>query len=326
MAEEKEKPLTREDVLRLIKENGGPEGLDLSRATFVEAIDLSGLDLHGIILKEAKFPTSFKREIVEGADLRGSHLEKADLTKAHLERAELHETHLEGANLRDAHLEGAFLWDTHLQGANLRDAHLEGAFLWDTHLQGANLMSTHLQGANLMRTKFSPDVSLESVDWGNYILGEEKDGYFDAAVDTYRRLKAWYSQSGYGDTAGKFYYREKEAGRKALKWRSKLWYHRLALEASYRFFGYGERWEGILIWIAVVVFGLATAYHFWGSFSSSSFWDTLYYSATSFTALGYGKWAPQPTGWAKGMGAAEAIIGVFMMALLLVTFVRKWTR
>jgi len=306
MAEEKEKPLTREDLLRLIEEHGGPEGLDLSRATFVEAIDLSGLDLHGIILKEAKFPTSFKHEIVEGADLRGSHLEKADLTKAHLERAELHETHLEGANLRDAHL--------------------EGAFLWDTHLEGANLMSTHLQGANLMRTKFSPDVSLESVDWGNYILGEEKDGYFDAAVDTYRRLKAWYSQSGYGDTAGKFYYREKEAGRKALKWRSKLWYHRLALEASYRFFGYGERWERILIWIAVVVFGLATAYHFWGSFSSSSFWDTLYYSAASFTALGYGRWAPQPTGWAKGMGAAEAIIGVFMMTLFLVTFVRKWAR
>ena len=91
-------------------------------------------------------------------------------------------------------------------------------------------------------------------------------------------------------------------------------------------FGYGEKWQRILIWIAGVIFGLAGAYHFWGSFSSSSFWDTLYYSATSFSALGYGNWAPEPTGWAKGMGAAEAFIGVSMMALLLVTFVRKWTR
>ncbi|MFC1929331.1 pentapeptide repeat-containing protein [Chloroflexota bacterium] len=123
----KENPYTREDVLRLIEENGGTaDGLVLSRATFVEAIDLSGLDLHGIILREAKFPTSFKHEIVEGADLRGSHLEKADLTKAHFERADLHETHLEGANLRDAHLEGARLWDTHLEDANLLRAHLEG--------------------------------------------------------------------------------------------------------------------------------------------------------------------------------------------------------
>lgn len=78
--------------------------------------------------------------------------------------------------------------------------------------------------------------------------------------------------------------------------------------------------------MAAVVFGLAGAYHLWGTFNSSSFSDALYYSATSFTALGYGQWAPQPIGWAKGMGVAEAFIGVFMMALLLVTFVRKWTR
>jgi hypothetical protein len=38
------------------KEPGGPEGLNLSRATLIEAIDLSGLDLHGIILKEEKSP------------------------------------------------------------------------------------------------------------------------------------------------------------------------------------------------------------------------------------------------------------------------------
>lgn len=304
MAEEKEKPLTRKDVDERIKKNGGTaKGLDLSGETFEDGIDLSGLNLQRVILKKAKFPTSLKHEIVEGADLRGTHLENADLTKAHLERAELHETHLEGANLREAHL--------------------EDALLWDTHLEGANLMSTHLQGANLMRTKFSHDVSLEDVDWGNYILGEEKDGYFDAAVDTYRRLKQWYTHAGYSDIAAKFYYREKEAGRKALKWRSK---HRLALEASYRFFGYGERWRNILLWIAVVVFGFAAAYYFRGSFSSSSFLDTLYYSAASFTALGYGQWAPQPTGWAKYVGAVEAFIGVSMMALLLVTFVRKWTR
>ena len=58
MAEEK--PLTCEDVRRLIKENGGTaKGLDLSEQTFVEAIDLSDLDLHGIILKDARFPFRF---------------------------------------------------------------------------------------------------------------------------------------------------------------------------------------------------------------------------------------------------------------------------
>lgn len=49
-------------------------------------------------------------------------------------------------------------------------------------------------------------------------------------------------------------------------------------------------------------------------------------SAASFTALGYGSWASQPSVWAKGIGAAEAVIGVFMMALFLVTFTRKMVR
>ncbi|GAI08573.1 unnamed protein product, partial [marine sediment metagenome] len=217
--------------------------------------------------------------------------------------------------------------DAHLEGAYLFDAYLEGAYLLDTHLEGANLSSAHLEGAYLFDAKFSPDTKLEDADWGNYILGWEKKGHFGIAEGVYRCLKLWYTTAGMYDIAAKFYYREKEANRKGLKLFSKSsWNHRLAAEFMRAVFGYGEQWLNILFLIAVVIFGLAAAYYFWGSFSSSSFWDTLYYSAVSFTALGYGQWAPQPTGWAKVAGAAEAIIGVFMMALLLVTFVRKWTR
>ena len=49
---EEEKPLTREDMLRLIEEHGGPEGLDLSGRN-LRGIDLSllclsiGQNFHG---------------------------------------------------------------------------------------------------------------------------------------------------------------------------------------------------------------------------------------------------------------------------------------
>jgi len=289
-----ENPFTREDVLRLIEENGGKaEGLDLSGKKFELRINLGNLDLKKIILRDAT----------------------------------LYGAHLEGAILEDAHLEGAYLTDAYLEGANLWGAHLEGAILVGTHLEGANLSRAHLEGALLWDVKFPPDTKLENADWGNYILGWEKRGFFDMAAATYRCLKLWYTTAGMHDIAAKFYYREKEANRKGLKLFSKSsWNHRLAAEFMRAVFGYGEQWLNILFLIAVVIFGLAAAYYFWGSFSSSSFWDTLYYSAVSFTALGYGQWAPQPTGWAKVAGAAEAIIGVFMMALLLVTFVRKWTK
>jgi len=70
----KENPYTREDVLRLIKENGGKaEGLDLSGKTFEDGIDLRGLDLKGIMLEESC--------------LHFAHLERANLGWASLEGA-----------------------------------------------------------------------------------------------------------------------------------------------------------------------------------------------------------------------------------------------
>jgi uncharacterized protein YjbI with pentapeptide repeats len=312
MAQEKEKPLTREDVLKLIEEHGGTaKGLDLSGKEFEAGINLQGLDLQGIILKSAVFNETFVPPRLSGA-----HLEKANLSGANMEGAKLWYARLERTDLSYAHLERTVLADAHLEGANLF-----GTYLEETYLGGAHLAEASLYGA-----KFSRATGLEDVDWGNYVLGEEQEHDFDLAEDTYRQLKIWYTNAGMYDIAAKFYYREKEANRKGIKLYSKHWNDRLAAEFMRALFGYGEEWKRIFGWIAVVIFGLAGVYHLWGSFSSSSCWDTLYYSAVSFTALGYGKWAPQPEGWAKGVGVAEAIIGVFMMALLLVTFVRKWAR
>jgi hypothetical protein len=274
VAEEKEKPLTREDVLKLIEENGGKaEGLDLSGKRFEEGIDLHELNLGGIIL-----------------------------ATAHLERAKL--------------------WGAHLEGANLRGAHLEGADLVDAHLQGADLSGAHLIRRDLIGVELTRDTRLQTVHWGkNYILGEETARDFDMAVHIYRQLKQWYTNAGMHDTAAKFYYREKEATRKSLKRCSR---HRVALQLLRVFFGYGERWQRVLCWMAFVVFGSAVAYFLFGGLAIPY---SLYFSVISFTALGYGKWVDiTPPGWVQALGAFESFTGVFLMALLLVTFFRKWTR
>lgn len=334
MAGEKEKPLTREDVRDAIgRHGGGAWDLDLSGKTFATDVDLSNLDLRGIILNKA---------VLLGAKFDGSNLKGAKLREANLQHATFNKYDEKVTDLREADLSGASLEDAEFKEANLEGAQFGDKEepdmmtpLFDTDFRGANLrfidfiacafFRTKLEGTHLFKTNFY-ESDLKWANWGSYIIGEEREGRFYTARDTYQQLKVWYTNAGIADIAAKFYYREKEASRKALNWRSKLWYHRLVLEASYRFFGYGERWRNILLWIAVVVFGFAAAYYFRGSFSSSSFLDTLYYSAASFTALGYGQWAPQPTGWAKYVGAVEAFIGVSMMALFLITFVRKWTR
>lgn len=366
MAEEKQKPLTREDVLRLIEENGGTaEGLDLSGKEFEKGIDLRGLNLKGIILKKAVFTRTTEEVLIKkgikleldereqgpnigallthahlegaqlsyahlkGAVLWHAHLEEVDLTGTHLEKALLDNAHLEGASLRGAHLEDARLVDTHLEEADLTGAHLERTAIWHAHLEkaslsfayleGAQLPYAHLEGAYLEDVRLSSDTSLEDVDWGNYILGEEREKLGSEAA-TYRRLKLWYTEHGMYDIAGEFFFREMEAKRKALKWRPKPW-NRAWSKFLSLICGYGERPLRVIGWAASVVLGLAAVYCLFGGLNLPY---SLYYSAVSFTALGYGSWASAPPqDWVQGVGAAESFIGVFTIALFLITFVRK---
>ena len=196
----KENPYTREDVLRLIEENGGTaKSLELSEKVFEAGIDLSDLDLHGIILTKAIFPVHFERGMLMGANL--------------------HRTHLEGARLWHTHLERAYLVGAHLEDdANLRGAHLEGANLQSANLKGADLTGAHLEGAQLTDVSLSSDTKLHNVYWGkNYILAEESHGPLDWAEDTYRTLKMWHTQAGIYDIAAEFYYREMETKRKLIQ-------------------------------------------------------------------------------------------------------------
>jgi len=277
-----EKPLTREDVLKLIAEHGGPEGLDLSLRN-LEGIDLS---TH---LGEPQF------------DLHGIRLEVANLVRTDLMRANLRGADLVGTNLQEARLQYAKLQGDDLTGATLSKAQLNGAYI-------------------------SRDTILEDVNWGaKYILGDEEVKGFQVAAEVYRNLKQWHTQAGMYDIAGRFYYREMEARRKAGSWKrepgSKLWSWAMRLLC-----GYGEKAINVVATAAIIIFGLAAAYYFLGKFDTETFLNSLYYSVVSFTAVGYGSWAPKPEGWAKAMGAAEAVIGIFIMALFLVTFTRNMTR
>jgi len=368
-----ENPFTREDVLRLIKENGGnAEGLDLSGKYFEDGIDLHGLDLKGINLIEANLEsanlidaqlkgaklvgtnltgvqllgaqlegadlseanlrgtnlmnTNLKKAdlwfaILEGADLSKANLEGIDATKTDLRKADLEGACLEGANLLEANLEGARLMWANFKRADLESANLKGVDFWRANLEGVNLDFTFLEEARLSSAKFSYDTKLDNVRWIKYVLTDERTGDLKFVIDTYRRLKIWYTEHGMYDIAGKFFYREMEAKRKARSWKTephlKLWSWLMRLLC-----GYGENYERVVVSALVIIFGLAVVYVYGGLNLAYA----IYFSAVSFTALGYGSWADTPIGWVQGVGATESFLGVFMMALFLITFFRKMTR
>jgi hypothetical protein len=88
-------------------------------------------------------------------------------------------------------------------------------------------------------------------------------------------------------------------------------------------------------WWFIIVFAFAAAYFGWAvtghpAFSGQTIendaLNAIYYSIASLSALGYGSWVPAPVGWVKYAGLAEAILGPILIALLITTFTRIWSR
>lgn len=334
---------SRDDLLKLIDENGGKaEGLDLSRAIFKEGIDLSEMDITGVILRGANLNfVLFDGSDLSGADLCQANLQYAKFNPRNCKPACLVNTDLRGASLgyaefRDADLSCAKFGGPEEQShmkARVDETDLRGAKLFRADFSGCFLYGTKLQGALIRGADLIGKANLAEADWGNHIIGEEQNGDFGDAETQYRYLKKWYASEGMYSIADQFLFREMTVNRKAaewwprpVRWRKRGWWAhflgRPQLEAYRCLCGYGVKPWRVVASAAVVVIGMAGAY----SASALTFWDSLYYSAVSFTALGYGTWAASPQGWAKWLGAAEAFIGVFLIALFLITFVRKMTR
>jgi uncharacterized protein YjbI with pentapeptide repeats len=325
------------------------EGANLSQAQFKKA-GLLKAELGKAVLVEAH---------LDGAELEDAHLDFADLSKAHLKKAYLMRAHLEGANLSDAHLEGAFLESADLTGANLINAHLKGANFEHTDLRGANLHRAHLQKANLNYANLrGPETNLvkadlegarlycadlfqtqiEGINWGSgQILGEEllhkteedekkKDELIKEAAAVYRNLKTWHNERGMYDLGGEFFFREMTAKRKAMKWSTNPFHKLWSLFVSVTC-GYGERPLRAIVWAAAIILGMGFIYFLIGAeWQLNAFGNSVAFSAMSFTSMGYGSWLEASDALVKGIGAFESFIGVFSIALFLITFVRKMTR
>jgi uncharacterized protein YjbI with pentapeptide repeats len=180
---------TREEILKLIEENGGPEGLDLSGK------DLSGIDvgmeaikaeldargslesgelpvwLHVIDRESLTFKFLKALQLIkadwginlQGVDLSTSNLQEACLQGANLQGADLSGVNLRRANLDWANLQSAYLKYANCQEADLRGSNLQKANVRDANLRGARLSGANLQGAGL-GDAYLQQAGLASVD------------------------------------------------------------------------------------------------------------------------------------------------------------------
>ncbi|GEM_PF-1071184 len=306
------------------------ERADLSFASTVEA------HMEGVVLRQAKLTeANLQRAYLASSDLR-----EADLTSANLQGARLTMADLTGADLKGSYLENALCVRAKFTGADLTGSHLAGAYLNGAELSLAMTFAADMAGAHV-----------EFVNWSRgYVLGDEKKRNFADAEAGYRSFRRRYDELGMHDHAREFFLREMTARRKAMWWgpggSHSLWegirglQPKLILRALWPhqpfgwaismlvdlISGYGERPFRVIFWWIATVMGMSAVYYFTASITPTTWANALYFSAASFTALGYDLWVGQVHPLARGLGAVEAFIGLVLLGLFLVTFVRRMTR
>lgn len=117
-----------------------------------------------------------------------------------------------------------------------------------------------------------------------------------------------------------------------LSWRDKL-RGLLGLILGWAVFGYGERPLRVFGWSVAVV--LIWTFIYWGfglvqvdesGIPVASLGRCLYFSTVTFTTLGFGDFTPLKTFWGMLLAALEAFLGMFMIALFVVSVAKRFAR
>lgn len=325
----------------------------------LDQAQMSGAHLDGAALQGAHLPGAhLAHASFEGARLRGAHLEEATLWGVRFHHAELDGTHFTGADLSEADLHGAFL-----AGCALADADL-ALVRWDALRAGEELAAERAPlaerpdafagAADAYRRLRQACTAQGLYDRAGEIYRREmrmrRKAHGAEALLALRHTPVLRPVAHMAAVAilalvvplwwllrplASLWARVAAAGRAVRTlwrglWRPIVrWVWHIALEALC---GYGERVGRVLIAAAVVIVGMALIYLRLGQLTEAnghvvtSFWHALYFSACSFTSIGYAAFAPNASGLSKWLGVAEAFTGNFLLALFLVTFTRKLTR
>ena len=285
---------------------------------------------------------------------------------AHVQQTCLDGAWFMGANLNHAvlshcQIRKAVMWGINAERVQFQWSDLRGTDLRWAEFTNSNFESSRLQEAELYGTQFR-DSFLDGIHWDEQqAVVQETRGHWEAAWTVYRRLAAVHETAALADVAAEFRFRRERALTKALLDQAissrspgeELPNNLLRAFStgprrrtflrwiSHRFmewlFGFGERPLRVIRAIVLVVLAFAPFYFV------SSGWDVsvdgmielsarigkaVYFSAVSTTALGYGSWVglSDALGWRVYLGAIQSFLGLFLNALFLVTFTRRWLR
>ncbi len=328
--------------------------------------DLSGAHLEKAALQGAHLRAAHLAHArLDGAHLRGAHLDEATLWGATLYGAELEGGHFSGADFHDADLNGAFFAGCILADADLALARWKtlraGEEVVAAQVPVAERPEQYQAAADAYRRLRQACAAQGLYDRaGDLYRREMRMRQAALACET---LWALWTMPALGSVARlvaatyqlstRLYGRAMRPVAAPLRRMAAIvrrvsalaraftealarlvrpgvrWAWHVILEVLC---GYGERVGRVIVVGGAVMLGMALVYLRLGQLTEvdgrtvTSFWHALYFSACSFSSIGYAAFAPNAHGLAKWLGVAESFTGNFLLALFLVTFTRKLTR
>ncbi|MDD5495565.1 MAG: pentapeptide repeat-containing protein [Candidatus Omnitrophica bacterium] len=292
--------------------------------------DLSGYNLQKVSFKDAHLEkANFSKANLSQSDFSGSHIfnsifENADLIGADFTDSDVTHCDLKGTDITKSRFVNARLWNSNLSDSNMTECDMSGADFWNTRLFNVKIWHTTFAAAkSLNQRNFSSEKKLMPAPRIN------ETGLF-SAQESYRDLKGYFLAGGMYDDASWASFKEKSLERLILlKNRDIAYFPSLLMNILC---GYGEKPYRIvlsaivsILFFAIMFFTFNTVENPANPGYSMNWADYLYYSAITFTTVGYGDFIPRPIPIFRLLAACEGFIGVFLTGLFVFTLARRYS-
>jgi hypothetical protein len=255
-----------------------------------------------------------------GVLLRGKHLEFVNLCGLSLEgsisfgeEGNLSLSYCAGDNILCKNLEIALIDFEYSSLTNLQivDSKIQQWRFWECNVTG-DVVNSKLTFIEIFGGHFTPifkDTTLLEVD------AVHKGHPITNFHTTYSTLKKIYSDQGDDFKAKEYFFKEKDLSREF----SKGWRYLVKTTSRY-FWGYGRKPQQIIYFSIGLIFLCSIVYYFYPNLinpicESKTFLDSLYFSTSVFTTMGFGDFTP--ISWLRFIALLESFLGLISLGFLI---------
>lgn len=297
------KKINCEELLLLIDQNNGPEGLDLSGRDLT-GINLSREVLENIIIEKGLLESIPKwvSPVTQGITLQGVNLSFCVLTGANLSDSDL-----QGADLRGSRCDHVDFINANLCDTILFDATMDNSVFDDAKLFGANLFGAEFFNATISRECFGDSIIQESKSYKQPLslpMSEDRERFWQASK-IYQSLQASFANSAaWTDASWAFLKARRMEKQLATLQAGKAWknrdirkfilaiWRRISYEIVEKLCDYGENPWLVLMWIIFLWLVLSLIYgisdgiqHIYDNTTANNLYDWLTFSLATMATI-----------------------------------------